>query len=228
VHQGYRLPTFTDLYYSSPDQRGNADLKPEESINTELGYRWNNYKLFFQSNIFYRYGYRMIGWIRSPDEVIWRCENLMNIATFGFDVATEYNFSDFFIDKVKLSYSYIDVKNHSSADFISIYTTNFLRHKLNLGVFHRIWNSGNARNNVIANWQFRLQSRAGFYIDAEQNTIDYPTFLLCDLRIIWQSQHFNFFIEGTNLFDREHIDFGNLPQPGIWLKAGISLNILQP
>ena len=224
VQQGYRLPTFTDLYYVDPSQRGNPDLKPEESINTEIAYKWNNYKLFFQGNIFYRYGYRIIGWVRTPDETIWHSENLTNVATLGYDVSAEYNLN-FFINKIKLSYSYLDAKHHSPENYLSGATTDFLRHKLNLGIFHRIWSSRNATNNIVANWQFRLQSRAGFYIDEQRNEIDYPTFLLCDLKVIWQAKHFNLFIEGTNLFDQNYVDFGNLPQPGIWLKAGINLNI---
>jgi iron complex outermembrane receptor protein len=69
VHQGYRLPTFTDFFINTPAQKGNTDLKPEESINTEISYKWNNSKLFLQSNIFYRYGYRIIDWVRSSDDI---------------------------------------------------------------------------------------------------------------------------------------------------------------
>ncbi|MCL2039684.1 MAG: TonB-dependent receptor [Bacteroidetes bacterium] len=225
VHQGYRLPTFTDLYYSDPSQVGNPDLKPEESINTEIAYMWNNSKLFLQSNIFYRYGYRIIDWVRSFDEPIWRSENLTNVATLGYDISAEYNFTNSFINMVRLNYSYLDVKSNSPDGHISVYEANFLRHKLNLGILHKIWNSKDEKNTIVANWLFRFQSRAGFYLDSDRNIINYPAFLLCDLKIIWQSKYFNFFVEGTNLFDKQYVDIGNLPQPGIWLKAGTEFKI---
>jgi iron complex outermembrane receptor protein len=225
VHQGYRLPTFTDLCYDSPDQKGNLFLKPEESINTEIAYKWNNSQLFFQSNIFYRYGYRIIDWVRLFDETVWHSENLTNVASLGFDISTEYNFDFFTVRKIKLSYSYLDVKKHSPDNYLSLYSTDFLRHQLVLGVFQRIWSSKNTTDNLVANWQFRLQSRSGFYINASSEVIDYPTFILCDLKIIWRFNFLNFFIEATNLFDQQYVDIGNLPQPGLWLKAGVNLRL---
>ena len=227
VHQGYRLPTFTDLYIRTPAQVGNIELKPEESINTEIAYKWNNTKLFLQSNIFYRYGYRIIDWVRLPDDTtnIWNAKNFTNVSTFGYDISAEYNFSNSFINKIKLNYSYLDVQKQTADNYLSLYATDFLRHQLNFGILHNVWVFKNTVNKIIANWQFRFQSRAGYYVDAERNIIDYPAFLLCDLKIIWQAKHFNLFIEGTNLFDREYVDIGNLPQPGIWLKAGINLSV---
>jgi iron complex outermembrane receptor protein len=37
---GFRLPTYTDLYYSDPATLGNAALKPESSWSTEGGLDW--------------------------------------------------------------------------------------------------------------------------------------------------------------------------------------------
>jgi iron complex outermembrane receptor protein len=37
---GFRLPTYTDLYYSDPATKGNAALKPESSWSTEGGLDW--------------------------------------------------------------------------------------------------------------------------------------------------------------------------------------------
>jgi len=226
VQQGYRLPTFTDLYINTPAQKGSIGLLPEESINTEISYNWNNSKLFFQSNIFYRYGYRIIDWVRPSDDTtnIWHAKNFTNVSTVGYDISASYSFRHSFINRVKLNYSYLDVSKETSDNYLSLYATDFLRHQLNLGVLHTVWDFNNS-NRILANWQFRFQSRAGSYVDADRNIIDYPTFLLCDLKVIWQAKHFDFFVEGTNLFDQQYVDIGNLPQPGIWLRTGINLNI---
>ena len=41
----FRIPTFTDLYYSDRTTLGNANLKPEEAISNELGIRLFNPKV---------------------------------------------------------------------------------------------------------------------------------------------------------------------------------------
>ena len=40
ANTAFRPPTFTELYYSDPDNAGNALLKPEEAFNIESGYRY--------------------------------------------------------------------------------------------------------------------------------------------------------------------------------------------
>ena len=41
VSRGFRIPTYTDLYYSDPANRGNPNLKPESGWNYEGGVVWN-------------------------------------------------------------------------------------------------------------------------------------------------------------------------------------------
>jgi len=31
------------------------------------------------------------------------------------------------------------------------------------------------------------------------------------------------FLEINNLFDNEYVDFGNIPQPGRWMRAGVKI-----
>jgi hypothetical protein len=40
--RGFRLPTYTDLYYSDPANRGNPSLKPESGWDFEFGPQWNS------------------------------------------------------------------------------------------------------------------------------------------------------------------------------------------
>ena len=41
VSRGFRIPTYTDLYYNDPATQGNANLKPESAWNYEGGVVWN-------------------------------------------------------------------------------------------------------------------------------------------------------------------------------------------
>src|SRR5690606_38842340 len=41
VSRAYRVPSFTDLYYQDPANRGNPDLRPERAWGYEGGLDWN-------------------------------------------------------------------------------------------------------------------------------------------------------------------------------------------
>ena len=44
----YRIPTYTDLYYSDRNTIGNSELEPEHAITNEIGfkYNFNNVKIY--------------------------------------------------------------------------------------------------------------------------------------------------------------------------------------
>jgi catalase (peroxidase I) len=101
----------------------------------------------------------------------------------------------------------------------------YLRHKLVARLNHRVWNK------LTANWAFRWQDRTGSYIkynEMNQSTnqlVPYASYCVLDLRLSWNAPKYKLFAEANNLLNRTYYDFGNLPQPGIWLKAGISYQI---
>jgi iron complex outermembrane receptor protein len=67
----------------------------------------------------------------------------------------------------------------------------------------------------------------GTYLDNETNTEQkYKPYLLCNLKISLLLKQTDVFIEATNLFNTPYFDLGNIPQPGIWIKGGVSLKVL--
>ena len=60
----YRVPTFTDLYYQSPANRGNPDLRPEQSVSYEVGVKWLTRGILGQASVFHRNGSDLIDWTR--------------------------------------------------------------------------------------------------------------------------------------------------------------------
>lgn len=42
--KSYRIPTYTELYYQDPSNTSNPELKPEESLSYEAGYKFNSKK----------------------------------------------------------------------------------------------------------------------------------------------------------------------------------------
>ncbi|MGO8756495.1 MAG: TonB-dependent receptor plug domain-containing protein [Terracidiphilus sp.] len=63
---GFRIPTYTDLYYSDPATVGNADLKPESAWSGELGADWvPSAKLTLSATGFYSRQHDTIDYLKS-------------------------------------------------------------------------------------------------------------------------------------------------------------------
>lgn len=220
IQNVYRLPTFTDLYYTSAAQTGNPDLQPEKAIVAAIAFSWNPQKWKVGLNVFYRYGFQIIDWVRLSLEENWFCENMTHVQATGIDISAAFLPKTKYLSQIRIQYNYLYVSKNSRG-YLSLYATDYLRNQIKLNINHKIYWK------VHANWQFNFQDRTGTYLDAESNTEQrYKPYLLCNLKISLLLNKVNVFVEATNLFNTKYFDLGNIPQPGIWIKGGISVNIL--
>ncbi|HNY43022.1 MAG TPA: TonB-dependent receptor, partial [Bryobacteraceae bacterium] len=86
VSKAFRLPTFTDLYYRDPANRGDAGLKPEHAWNYEAGadYRpGTNWRL--QSTIFRRHDSNIIDYARTSPDSYWQAMNVQRLNFTGLE-----------------------------------------------------------------------------------------------------------------------------------------------
>ncbi|MDR2410096.1 MAG: TonB-dependent receptor [Bacteroidales bacterium] len=220
IQNAYRLPTFTDLYYSSAVQTGNPNLQPEQAVMAELGFVWKYKQWHTSVTTFYRYGFRIIDWVRLSLEENWFCENMSDIQATGIDISARFTPEKGYLSQVGIQYNYLYVTKNSKG-YLSLYATDYLRNQVKLNIHHKIYWK------LHANWQFNFQERMGTYLDNETNTEQkYKPYLLCNLKISLLLKKTHVFIEATNLFNTPYFDLGNIPQSGIWIKGGISLNVL--
>ena len=218
INNSYRNPTFTDLFYRSPTQTGNVNLKPEEAVAGQLGVRYTKQNIRASLSGYYRYGYRIIDWVRKTGSDEYEASNITNVISAGIEAGVTYIPHSRHINSITLSYTYADVKKDSD-NMHSLYATDFLRHKALLSVDHNLFSK------LIAKWNFSFQKREGSYPDLSGNEIPYDSFLLADVKIIWNGNKIRPFIEATNLFDTKYLYIGNLPQPGRWIKWGLNFNL---
>jgi iron complex outermembrane receptor protein len=219
INNSYRLPTFTDLYYSSPSQTGNPDLKPEQSLNSEISYRHLYRAFLFQAALFYKYGFQMIDWVKLPTEEKWHSENLQNVSTYGSEIQISYRPKKGFINRISLNYTYLDMQQKSS-DYLSMYVTDYLKHQVNLIIDHDIYKG------FSANWMFSFNDRNGNYIDKiTLEEIPYPTFFVGNLKLNYERKNYQLFLEISNIFNQEYFDYPHIMAPGRWIKCGIHLKL---
>ena len=219
VQNVYRLPTFTDLYYQGANQMGNRNLQPEQAIVAGINSFWKPKQWNVGISMFYRYGFQIIDWVRLSLDDNWYCKNMTNVQAAGVDVSAVYFPKHEYLSQVGIQYNYLYVVKNSF-DYHSLYATDYLRNQIKLHVHHKIYWK------LYAAWQFNFQDRKGTYLDYESNTEKhYQPYVLCNLKLMLRLDKVQVFAEATNLFNSKHFDLGNIPQPGIWVKGGISVNV---
>ncbi len=222
-----RMPTFTDLYYEDPVQKGNPDLLSEKSSSYELGVNIQYPLLSFYLTGFYMQGEDIIDWVKEKDsEGKFEARNLSTLDKRGFETGLDINLekisSHLQNTNLNIGYMYLD-QTQDAGNLISNYALDYLKHKFTAGLKHPIYKG------ISANWQFRWQERMGSYTKYEDlkksSEVEYPAYSLLDLKINWELNGFNIYLNANNLFNKSYYDLGNIPQPGFWLSGGLNYTI---
>lgn len=88
VSRAFRLPTFTDLYYQDPGNRGSPDLRPERSWSHEGGLDYRPAaNLRLQATVFHRRDNDGIDYARSSPADIWRARNIQRLRFTGLETS---------------------------------------------------------------------------------------------------------------------------------------------
>jgi iron complex outermembrane recepter protein len=82
--RAFRLPSFTDLYYHDPANRGSPDLRPEKAWNYEGGVEWSPSRVLrVSATVFQRREKDVIDYVRSSMSDIWRATNFQQLNFTG-------------------------------------------------------------------------------------------------------------------------------------------------
>ncbi|MBZ4651456.1 MAG: TonB dependent [Proteiniphilum sp.] len=220
-----RMPTFTDLYYTTATHVGNSNLKAEESEALETGFRYSHPLVKVNLAAFYMEGRNMIDWVKSSPEALWESTNHTRIHKKGVETGLQLDLREWLgtnqpFTAFKAGYLYLQ-QERVDDNLISNYTLNHLRHKFTAALHHQL------TGNLSLSWHFRWQERAGSYIrysDGQPGErVSYLPYSIIDLKAIYQLGQTDLYLDANNLFNNTHVDIGNIPQPGFWLSGGISI-----
>ncbi len=222
-----RMPTFTDLYYTTATHRGNTNLEAEKSEAYETGIKYRNQYVNSYLTAFYMKGRNMIDWIKPDMASLWESSNHSKIDKYGIEVGTTANLENLLGTNQplqSLSIGYMHLKqNMIESNYISNYSLNHLRHKLTISLQHHVL------DNLTISWNLRYQDRAGSYINYENlkpgERVNYKPFAIVDLNANYKINKWSLYLNATNIFNTTYLDLGNLPQPGLWLVGGVKYMI---
>ena len=233
--KGFRLPSFTDLYYKSPTLNGNTDLKPEVNRSMQVGAQYGRPGVQATLRAFYHRGQNMIDWVMySPDDIYHSTS--FNLDNMGVQAEGKLDFArllnkDIFVRSLSVGYTYIHQHRRDDKEiYKSNYALEYLRHKFVASLNHRIV------SRLEATWSLRWQDRMGSYIDYTGTYVDettgylrgstngelvsYRPYATLDLKLQWTDRHWLAYVQGTNITNKKYYDLGNIRQPGIWVLAG--------
>jgi iron complex outermembrane receptor protein len=219
-----RMPTFTDIYYTTETHQANEALQAEFSESFDLGVKYRNSFIEATFTGYVMNGRNMIDWIRNPGETKWASWNHTEINRQGYDAALKvplYNVMPFPGKTALLSVSYSHINQHcNSRGMESRYTLNYLRDKLTVNFRHPVI------SNLTASWYFRYQDRTGeFYRyedGREMGMTPFPPFSTLDVKLMYKAGKVTVDLHLNNIFDTRYDDVGNVPQAGFWLTGGVS------
>lgn len=220
---GQRLPTFTDLYYTGPNNKGNAELKPELMNSYEAGIKYFENKIHINASIFHKDGREFIDWVRPDTTATWMAYNFAGIKTTGVHLDASYSI-DWSKNNLKLytGYTFLDPKisNNSDEDkqaWQSQYAVNALQHQW---IARASLNLNNAWQISLAN---KLVNRLGTGTPVEG--YNKKSYQLTDLRIDYKIKSLSFDISINNIFNVKHIESGVVPLPGRWMTLGLNYKL---
>ncbi|MGH9589802.1 MAG: TonB-dependent receptor plug domain-containing protein [Terracidiphilus sp.] len=92
---GFRIPTYTDLYYSDPTTVGNPDLKPESAWSGNAGADWAlSSRLSLSATGFYSRQHDTIDYLRANSSDLWHAANLSGLHFLGAESSLTWAVSE--------------------------------------------------------------------------------------------------------------------------------------
>jgi iron complex outermembrane receptor protein len=208
VDKSYRVPTYTELYYTSPANKGNPELRPEQAWTYEGGLEWRGRGHRAGLSAFRRDGSNIIDWVRASPELPWQVTNRTSLRTDGIEAGWEWRApqAGSLLERLRAGYTWLS-SERDAAGLESRYALDHLRHQVVLEAAHALGRGFSQSWTVV--WEQRL--------DGERH-------LAVDTRLRRPFARGEVFLEATNLLNASFTEVGGVPQPGRWLSAGLTLH----
>ncbi|HKK12472.1 MAG TPA: TonB-dependent receptor [Flavobacteriaceae bacterium] len=193
----FRIPTYTDLYYSDPTTLGNENLDPEEAIAEELGIKLIKNNFSVSLGLFNRDSNKVIDYVKENENDLWQATNIRELNTKGFEVTADYNFKiGMYHQFFSTSYSFLedDVKD-LQANF-SRYSINSLKHHYTSRLSTRFFK--NISQNIVYKYAERASGESYSVVDASLNV---------NLNAL------EFSVIARNIFNTEYTETNLVPMP---------------
>ena len=195
----YRIPTYTDLFYSSPTTLGNENLKLEKALTKEIGLKYLKDDFNFNFALYKRDASDIIDYVRNNEAQPWQASNIREINTSGFELNLGYKFylGSFRMQTINIGYSSIDDELLETDFAFSRYALNSLKNQITTTYMFEV------NENISSTLAYKNAERS----DEEKYTV-------IDFRTSYKLDKFTLSIILNNILDTEYSETNLVPMPG--------------
>lgn len=209
VARAFRVPTFTERYYSDPANLAREEVGPEKAWAEEggadivIGGGW-----LLQTSVFARQDDDVIDWLRATTADRWQTFNVRDVGTVGFEVGVQKSFSSGVF--LHAQYTALDV-DAQTVDLLSKYVLDYAPHSIAVASAMPL----PAGFRVAPRLEYRRRTRSTGDSD----------YVLLDTRIGRRiNRTFDLFIDGTNLFDVAYQEIAGVAMPGAAVSVSLAIS----
>jgi iron complex outermembrane receptor protein len=202
---GFRLPTFTDLYYSDPTTIGDSNLKPESAWNFDGGVDWYpNARSAVALTFFYSRQHDTIDYVRANGSDPWQASNLSGVRFAGVESSMQWNIDS--NQQLKLAWTFLSGTQNALHGLQSEYIFNY------------------PVNNASAEWiatfarSILLRTRVGVAQRYQQEA--YPVW---DTSIAREVGRIHPYLQMTNLSNTGYQEISGVNMPGRAFIGGVEV-----
>jgi len=215
ANRAFRVPSFTELYYNSPSNKGSTDLVPEKGWTYEVGSDFSLERFSGQLNLFRREADDLIDWVKEVSSDPWQTQNIGKMDTDGVEVELKFipekkdSSCGISLSEFLLGYTYI----HSSkniGNLSSKYALEYLEHQASSGIKLDLPKKINLTSKL--SYKERLNKRHYFMLDTRISKKK-------------EMEKFNieYFINATNLLNTSYTEVTGVLMPGRWIEIGTTI-----
>ena len=209
IGETFRIPTFTDLYYSDPNNQGNENLDPEKAFTSEIGLKLKEKNYGISLSLFRRKSDDLIDYVKANTDDKWSPQNIKNVITTGieFDSKLILNINNS-LNTINLGYAYIN--DDYEKDILSRYSLNSYRHRL------------------ILNFDFKLTKSISNYLSYRYGIREIPdenNRSVIDYKIMMQRDRWKVTLNLNNIFDSKYYETNLVQMPGKNITVGLNIEI---
>ena len=207
VSRGFRLPSYTDLYYHDPSNLGNPNLKPETAWNYEGGLDWHGgHKLRGSLTVFERRDSNLIDYIRSSSASPWQATNFDRLAFLGTEAELEWKPGA--AQFINAQYTFLHGNQTNTAGIQSKYVFNYPVHTAVLA-----WR-GTAGKWVVARTRIGVLQR-----------FDNNAYGIWDASAAWARGRVRPFVQLTNLAGITYYEVPGVVMPNRGIVGGLEIHV---
>ena len=206
--RAFRVPTFTERYYSDPANLAREEVGPETAWAGEGGADllitggW-----IVQATIFARADGDVIDWLRPTTADRWRTYNIRDVDTRGVELGVRKTFTGG--PMILAEYTALDV-DAAAVNQLSKYVLDYAPHSFIAAAAIPL----PARFSVAPRVEYRRRSRTTGMFD----------YVLLDARIGKRlNQRFELYVDGSNLLDEKYQEIAGVAMPGATVAVSLAI-----